>query len=764
MLTVVSILLVLSIISPFLYKLFRGITNWIISSVIAGTLFLFINTGRVILTEGFYLESYEWFTSANINLEFYVDGLGFVFGIIVLGIGSLIVLYSGYYLKGKEYTGRFYLYIVLFAASMLGLVISGNLILMFIFWELTGVSSFFLIGYYFYREESRISAQQALLVTGFGGLALLAGFILIYLSAETFSIKELLTKRELIVFTEIYPVVLILVLTGVFTKSAQVPFHFWLPNAMVAPAPISAYLHSATMVKAGIFLLMRFYPILGDTQEWKYLLTGFGTFTMLMAGFISVKQTDLKKILAYSTVSALGLMVTLMGISTQEAIQAAVVFLIAHALYKGSLFLIAGLVEHSANSRDINELSGLYKTVPFLGIISFAAAASQSGLPLFFGFLGKELTYSSAIDTDFLKVFLPLVFLTANIFMVCAALMAGVKPFIGEYEKEKVKISTLKFISPFILSLTGFLIFYIPGIIDAGIVRPAVDAISGVKSGIGLSLWHGFNLPLLLSLITLAGGYYVFRYRHYFKLHLEDSLMYLTPSSVYNSSLTFLKKTAFRMTKILQNGYLRNYLIVIIAFTIVMMLLPLIVRNQISIFIDESEIQWYIIFLYTSMIISALFVTVTKSRLSAIAALGVVGFGVVVIFIMHGAPDLAITQFAIEVLTVILFVVVLFKLPVFANLSPKRNKIRDVVISLFAGFTVFLILYMITNESMKPLISDYYARNSFIAANGRNVVNVILVDFRGLDTMGEITVLAIAAFGVYALLKLTIKSKSEDKK
>lgn len=763
MFIVVSILLILSILSPFLYRIFRGITNWIISLIIFVALGIFINTGQVIINEGFLSENYLWFDSAGINLEFYLDGLGFLFGIIVLGIGALIVLYSGYYFKGKEYTDRYYLYIVLFAASMLGLVISGNLIVMFIFWELTGISSFFLIGYYFYKEESRINAQQALLVTGFGGLAILAGFILIYIFAGTFSVKELLTKRELIVFTDIYPVILILILTGVFTKSAQVPFHFWLPNAMVAPAPISAYLHSATMVKAGIFLLMRLYPVMGDTTEWKYILSGFGIFTMLLAGFISIKQTDLKKILAYSTVSALGVMVALMGISTQEAIQAAVVFLIAHALYKGSLFLISGLVEHSANSRDITVLSGLYKTIPFLGIISFAAAASQSGLPLFVGFFGKELTYSSAVDTDFLKIFLPVILLTANVFMVCAALMAGVKPFIGKYDKEKVKINFFKYISPFILSFAGFAVFFIPGLLDKNIIIPAVNAISGVETQLELSLWHGFNIPLLMSVVTLAGGYYVYKYRIYFKLHLEDSLIFLTPSVLYHTLISWLKKTAFHITRILQNGYLRNYLIVILAFTIVMMMLPLIVRNQISIFIDESEIQWYIIFLYTSMIISALFVTITKSRLSAIAALGVVGFGVVVIFIMHGAPDLAITQFAIEVLTVILFVVVLFKLPVFANLSPRRNKIRDIVISLFAGFSVFLILYMITNENMKPVISDFYAGNSYTAANGRNIVNVILVDFRGLDTMGEITVLSIAAFGVYALLRLTIKSKSEDK-
>ncbi|MBN1634170.1 MAG: DUF4040 domain-containing protein [Ignavibacteria bacterium] len=764
MLIVVSILLILSILSPLLYKIFKGITNWIITSVIITSLILFINYGKTIFSDDFLLESYEWFSSANINLEFYVDGLGFMFGIIVLGIGALIVLYSGYYLKGKEFTGRFYLYIVLFAASMFGLVISGNLIVMFVFWELTGISSFFLIGYYFYKEESRINAQQALLVTGFGGLALLAGFILIYLSAGTFSIKELLTKRELIVFTEIYPIILILILTGVFTKSAQVPFHFWLPNAMVAPAPISAYLHSATMVKAGIFLLMRLYPVMGDTNEWKYILSGFGIFTMLMGGFISVNQTDLKKILAYSTVSALGLMVTLMGISTQEAIQAAVVFLIAHALYKGSLFLIAGLVEHSADSRDINVLSGLYKTIPFLGIISFAAAASQSGVPLFFGFLGKELTYTSAIDTDFLKIFLPLMFLMANILMVCAALMAGVKPFIGEYEKEKVKISSFKYISPLILSFTGFAIFFIPGLLNNTIINPTVNAISGVETRIELSLWHGFNIPLLMSILTLAGGYYIYKYRNYFKLHIEDFLIFLTPSSVYHSMISGLKKIAFYQTRILQSGYLRNYLIVIFSFTLILMILPLLIGNKLAIFTGDLEIERYEIFLYSAIIISAIFVTVTKSRLSAIAALGVVGFGVAVIFIMHGAPDIAITQFAIEVLTVILFVIVLFKLPRFSNISKRKIKIRDTIFSVTAGVAVFFVLMLITNEKMRPLISDFYTENSWTLANGRNIVNVILVDFRAIDTFGEITVLAVAAFGIFALLKLTVINKKEEHK
>jgi len=757
MLNIVIILFVTAFVAPLIYKIFKGFTNWILAFCLASVLGLFIYLYNINLNGEYYSETFIWFNSEGVNLEFYVDGLGYLFSIIVLGTGSLIILYSGYYLRGKDFLGRFYLYIVLFAASMFGLVISGNMILMFIFWELTGVSSFFLIGYYFYKEESRVSAQQALLVTGFGGLVLLAGIILIYLSAGTLSLKELLTKRELIIFNEYYIIILILVLTGVFTKSAQVPFHFWLPNAMVAPAPISAYLHSATMVKAGVFLLMRLYPVMGDTNEWRYILTGFGIVTMIMAGFISIKQYDLKKILAYSTVSALGLMVTLMGIGTQEAIQAAVVFLIAHSLYKGSLFLISGLIEHSADSRNINELSGLYKTLPFLGIISFFAAASQSGLPLFFGFLGKELTYSSVINSDFLKIFLPFMFLTGNIFMVASALMVGYKPFIGEYEKERISIPALKYLSPLILSFTGFAIFFIPGLISGNIVEPAVNAIGGVKIKLDLSIWHGFNIPLIISILTLAGGYYVFKYRSFFKLHLEDYLLFITPSNIYFSLINGLKKLAYYQTRILQSGYLRNYLIVIFSFIVVMMFIPLLIKNRIKVFTGDFEIQWYEIFLYSAMLISAIFVTITKSRLSAIAALGIVGFGVAVIFIMHGAPDLAITQFAIEVLTVILFVIVLFKLPVFSNISSKRIRLRDAIISLIAGFTVFYVLLLITNEALNPSVSKYYALNSLILANGRNIVNVILVDFRALDTLGEITVLAVAAFGIFALLKLTIK-------
>jgi multicomponent Na+:H+ antiporter subunit A len=542
MLLVVSILLVLSILSPFLYKIFRGITGWIITIIVLFSLVNFFRYGNIIIENNFHIEKYIILDSAGINLEFYLDGLGFLFGVLILAVAAIIILYSGHYYKDNELTGRFYRYFLLLAFSIFGLVTSGNLIILFIFWVLTDVSTYFLLNCYSKNEKSESSARQALTLMGFGSLAFLAGLILICISAGTFSIQELLTNRELIVFNNIYLLILVLIFLGVFTKSVQMPFHFWLPDIKATPAPVNAFIQSTATVIAGIFLLMRLNPVTGDTKEWIYILTGTGIITMIVGGFISVKQSDLNKILAYSTISTMGLIVALIGIGTQETIQAAVVFFIAHTLYKGSLFLTSGIIEKSANSRDINILSGLYKTAPFLAIISFAAAASQSGLPLFFGFYGKELTYSSSFNAGFLNILLTFIFLTGNVFMVCTALMTGVKPFTGEYDKKNIQTDSLLYISPLILSLTGIVIFFIPGLMNFYFINPAVNSVFGVDVKIELSLWNSFILSSFLVLVTLIGGYYAFQYRRYFKIHLEKPFLSLVPSAIFNNLISGLNK------------------------------------------------------------------------------------------------------------------------------------------------------------------------------------------------------------------------------
>jgi multicomponent Na+:H+ antiporter subunit A len=558
MLLVVSILLVLSILSPFLYKIFRGITGLFITLTVLFSLYIFFQYGNIIIGNNFHIEKYNLFDSAGINLEFYLDGLGFLFGVLVLAAATLIILYSGYYNKDKELTGKFYRYFLLLAFSIFGIVTSGNLIILFIFWVLTDISTYFLLNCYGKNDESESSARQALTVMGFGSLAFLTALILIFISAGTFSVQELLTNRELIVFNNIYLLLLILIFLGAFTKSVQMPFHFWLPDIKAASAPVNAFIQSAATVTAGIYILMRLNPVTGDTKEWFYILTGIGMTTMIVGGFISVKQSDLNKILAYSTISTMGLIVALIGIGTQETIQAAVVFLIAHSLYKGSLLLTSGIIEKSANSRDINILSGLFKTAPFLAFISFAAAASQSGVPLFFGFYGKELTYSSSFNAGFLNVFLTILLLTGNIFTVCTALMTGVKPFTGEYDKKNIQTDSLLYISPLILSLTGFVLFFIPGLMNFYFINPAVNSVSGVDVKIELSLWNSFILSSFLVFVTLIGGYYAFQYRRYFKIHLEKPFLSLVPSAIFNNLISGLNKISLSLYNVYKTKIRNN--------------------------------------------------------------------------------------------------------------------------------------------------------------------------------------------------------------
>ncbi|MCX7833118.1 MAG: Na+/H+ antiporter subunit B [Ignavibacteria bacterium] len=761
---------------PIIYHFAKEITHWFLSFFLLFCLVYVIPFENQLKNGPIYLK-YEWFPSLNIFLEIYIDGLSFIFAILILFIGSLIIIYSGVYLKDKDNLSRFYTYILMFAGSMLGIVVSGNLIMIFIFWELTSVSSFFLIGYYNKKEASIIAAQQALIVTAFGGLALLAGFVIIYLLTGTFSLKELSAHRETIIFSNFYLPLLFLILVGAFTKSAQMPFHFWLPNAMIAPAPVSAYLHSATMVKAGIFLLMRLFPILGDTDLWKYTLIFVGMTTMLFAAFISAKRTDLKQILAFSTISSLGAMVVLIGIGSKYAIQAAVIYFLAHALYKASLFLSAGVIEHYTHTRNIETLKGLYKTAPIFAIIALTAALSQSGIPPFFGYFAKEISYKAVVQSDFIVWVLSIVFLITNIFLICSAFLVGFKPFAGSYEKKKIVIKPLFLVSPFILSTLGFISSLFPSSINDSIINPAISGVMGVKVNLDISFWPGFSWPLLLSIFTFIGGYYAYRYRQYFRLQTEEFVKYLKPSLLYNYTIDFLKNIAVLQTRFLQSGYLRNYILIIILFTLFIISFPIFFQSDIVRVFDNIS-EWFYNFdfifyefiLYFIIVIAALTIPILKSRIFAIILLGVVGYGISAIFFIYGAPDLAMTQFAIETLTVIIFVLVIFRLPKFSAYSQKKTILRDIFVSAICGAVFVMFIFLISYIEPSKFTSKFYSENSLLLAQGRNIVNVILVDFRALDTLVEVTVLLTACFGIYALMKLggnkhidSISSKSELK-
>ncbi len=758
MLLILLLIFIIAFAVPIIYHFAKEITHWFLSFFLLFCLIYVIPYGSQLKNGPIYLK-YDWIPSLNIFLEIYIDGLSFIFAILILFIGSLILIYSGVYLR--ENLSRYFLYMLMFAGSMLGIVVSGNLIMIFIFWELTSISSFFLIGYYNKREASITAAQQALIVTGFGGLALLAGFILIYLLTGTFSLKELNIYRETIIFSNLYLPLLLLIFIGCFTKSAQMPFHFWLPNAMVAPAPVSAYLHSATMVKAGVFLLMRVFPFLGDTNLWKYILILTGMTTMLLGAFISAKKTDMKQILAFSTISSLGALFALIGIGTQYALQAAVLYFLAHVFYKAGLFLCAGIIEHYTHTRNIEVLKGLYKTTPFFAVIAFILALSQSGIPPLFGYFAKEISYKAVVDSDFIAWAVVIVFLLTNIFLMCSAFLVGFKPFVGSYEKKKIVIKPLFLVSPVILAGLSFLSFFFYSSINNSLINPAVSAIMSVKTNLDISLFPGFSLPLFLSIFTYIGGYYTFKYRNYFRLQTEEFIKYLKPSLLYTYVIDFLKNIAVIQTRFLQSGYLRNYIVITILFSLFIICFPIFLQaNIIQAIEGVSELFYNVDFvfyefvLYLIILISAIAITFLRSRIFAIILLGVVGYGISIIFFIYGAPDLAMTQFAIETLTIIIFVLVIFRLPKFSAYSQKRTIVRDIIISIICGSVFVFLIFLISYVEPEKIISKFYYNNSYLLAQGKNVVNVILVDFRALDTLGEITVLLTACFGIFALMKL----------
>jgi multicomponent Na+:H+ antiporter subunit A len=749
---------VLSLFAPFIHLRYKRIAPFLLSLY---PLLLFIYFLSQIQAVGIapVSETYQWVPLLGINFSFYLDGLSLVFALLISGIGFLVMLYAAEYMKHDLYAHKFYLFFLLFMSSMIGLVLSSNLVILFIFWELTSISSFFLIGHKHKDSKARKAALQALLITAGGGLLLLAGVVLIGTLYGTYEFSEMLLSPDLVRDGTAYTAVLLLFAAGAFTKSAQVPFHFWLPNAMSAPTPVSAYLHSATMVKAGVFLLLRMTPILGGTELWHNLLVIFGTLTMLTGALLSVFQLDLKKILAYSTISSLGTLVMLTGIGAEYAIKAAIVFLVVHSLYKGAFFLIAGSIDHLTGTRNISKIRGLGKLMPALAVAGILAVLSNSGIPPLFGFVGKELIYEAALafgEGSYLFIGLAIV---SNILLVIAGLNAGLKPFIGKKAVAPKIITKTPFalwFGPCVLGFLSLTLGLFPTLIAGPLFTPAVSAILNEVIEVKLELWHGFNVVLFLSALTVAMGFGLYLMKLY-RFKQNKYLFYVTqrgPESWYNLGFRGLLKFARLQTQVIQNGYLRNYLLTIIIVLATLVFSSIFYKVSIPQNFYFKNILIYEGIIVLTILIGISVVVYTQSRLTAIASLGLIGYSLALLFVLYGAPDIAMTQFTIDTLTVILFVLILWKLPQFLPMSPNYSRIRDLIIVLFMGGLIsFLVLMVISNPSDSDL-RVYFAENSYLLAHGRNVVNVILVDFRSLDTFIEITVLAVAAIGVYALLKL----------
>lgn len=766
MLTLILIGFIASASAPLIYRPLKNYFGWIAASFPIFMFISFLSKYHDVANGNVIRESTSWIPSLGINFTFLLDGLSLTFVLIITLIGAVVFLYSGAYMKDYEHTDRFYVYIGIFMTSMIGLVISDNMITLFMFWELTSLSSYLLIGFNHHKEKSRKLALQALLVTGAGGLALMAGFILLSQISGSLEISSLYDLNDTIKNSSSYVAIVILVLLGAFTKSAQFPFHFWLPNAMEAPTPVSAYLHSATMVKAGIYLIARLNHSLGGTELWQDTILIIGTLTMILAAILSIKQMDLKKLLAYSTLSVLGTLTLLLGIGSKLAIKAFFIYLVAHSLYKGTLFLVAGTLDHETGTRDVSKLGGLKKLMPITMVTAALASFSMMGIIPLVGFIGKETVYSSILEVEFWGQFLIAIAVIANALIVMITILVGFKPFWGsksETPKQPHEAPLKMLIGPSILAILGLLMGIFPNFFIGKLLEQSSISILADELGLKIKLWQGFNLVLLLSFLTLILGivFYLLREKFLVVTQNVELIRILKPSVWYEFTINGMLSFAKFQTKIFQNGYLRNYIIFILITAISLATYSLFnVRQELALSLTLS-LTFYEIAISLIIIIATFVVITSESRLKSIVALGVVGFGVGIIFIIHSAPDLALTTFAIETLTVILFVLVLYKLPKFLQFSKPLSKFRDFVIASCVGIFMTLMVLYVTSLEFSSDLKKYFTENSVPGGKGRNVVNVILVDFRAIDTLGEITVLGIAALGVYALLKLRLDDREE---
>ncbi len=680
----------------------------------------------------------------------------------------------------KSYKGRarFHLYLTLFMLSMLGLVLADNLMLLFVFWELTTLTSYLLIGFNHEKALSRRNALQALLITGSGGLCLLAGLILLGEMAGSYNITAVLSQAQALQQHAFFIPSLILILLGAFTKSAQFPFHFWLPGAMAAPTPVSAYLHSSTMVKAGVYLLARVLPIYGESDLWLYTLCIFGAFTALWCAILAYKQTDLKLMLAYSTNAILGQLVLLLGLNSSYAITAALLLICAHAFYKAGLFMVVGNIDKATGTREYRELAGLRTVLSISFIAALITAASKAGLPPSFGFLSKEYIYKAGLEFDAL---LAVVMLLVNALMVAISLLIVIKPFFKKHHPQAATIKPIEqnyllWVPPLILSIGSVLVplALIKWYQDL-IINPAMQIMLPGQPLNTVHLFSGFNLPLLLSAITLCIGIGMYLSYTPIQSFLNRLFKHLPQATdVFQHIINGLIEFSQRLTRFIQHGTLSKYTLQF--FIILLSLLSFGVYQINDIPVQPIDAYYYEIVLAVFLCIAAFAVVYARTLLLAIAALGVIGFLNTLIFLIYSAPDVAKTQLLVEILLVVFIAIVLRHIPA-AQVVKSHRASRSAInafVAVTIGAALSLLLWEITATALNTDISDFYATNSLSGGHGRNIVNVILVDFRAFDTLGEIVVVVIAAIAAVALLprlkrrvtqvSTTPKNPDEEKK
>jgi multicomponent K+:H+ antiporter subunit A len=716
--------------------------------------------------------SYPWLPSVGLNLSFYLDGLSLLFGLLISGIGVLILIYAGYYFKSDATAWRFFAYLLLFMSAMLGLVLAGDTITLFIFWEATSITSFLLVAYKYKDESARQGAFRALLITGGGGIALLAGLLLLQLVTGSSQWSVILNSGDLMRGNELYPLVLALIAFGAFTKSAQAPAHIWLPGAMSAPTPASAFLHSATMVKAGIYLLARLNPTLGNTDLWFWVMSLAGMLTMLTGAYLGLKQTDLKGLLAYSTISQLGVMVMLIGQDTEIAFKALVVGILAHALYKSALFMVAGIIDHETGTRDLRRLGGLWRAMPASFSVAVIGALSMAGLPPLFGFLAKETLLATVTHPSVPLVWdwiftVAVVVSGALLLAQSGLLVAGT--FLGKRPSDLSanEAPAPMWLAPAVPAVASLLISALPEPASiAGLLASAAASSFGAKVKVSLALWTGLTIPLLLSIIAISLGSIIFIFRHRVRGWQISVLPEFTFNKAYQGLLSGIDRAAYLVTRT-QHGRLRIYLAVMISSLGLLLLflgrIPVTAQFIQAPRLDlGGELAVLRLFSLLLAVTAALATILLHRDLFAILALSASGLSIAMLLILEPAPDVAMVQIIVDLLLVVILVLALTRIP-----REQRNRARyytfrqgwlglarDIILSVGGGIVMTAVTYQaLTSRPRTSVVSPYYFDNSLALTGAKDVVGAIVADFRGFDTMVEISVFAMAGIGAYTLLR-----------
>nr|WP_232243108.1 Na+/H+ antiporter subunit A [Paenibacillus sp. GSMTC-2017] len=779
---------------PLLHKLMPRVhTGWFILPAPVVVFAYMLSLIPTIKEEGGLYASIPWIPSLGINVQVYADGLGLLFSLLISGIGSLVILYSIFYLdKTKEKLQHFYVYLMLFMGAMLGLVLSDNVMVLYGFWELTSISSFLLIAFWHEREKSRYGALKSLVITVSGGLAMFAGFAMLYVISGTFSIREMISEGAAIAQHGLFIPAMVLVLLGAFTKSAQFPFHIWLPDAMEAPTPVSAYLHSATMVKAGIYLVARMSPIFAGEALWLWLVSGIGLLTLIYGSYRAMKQLDLKAMLAFSTISQLGLIMSLFGLGSaaslyvgtdqadfySKATLAAIFHLINHAIFKGALFMVVGIVDHETGTRDIRKLGGLMAVMPITFTIAVIGSFSMAGIPPFNGFLSKEMFFTAVLNITEMNVFsmdtwgplFPIVAWIASIFTFVYSMLLVFRTFGGKPQFEKLAKKPHEapmgmLLSPIVLASLAVVFGLFPNILSYSLIEPAMAAVHPNLLGPGeqflvhIEMWHGWKMEIFMTIGVVLIGITLFLVHRKVALLHSPLFSSVSLNKSYDVGLKLMDRGSKSLTGRYMTGSIRHYLIYIFVFLVVAISVTMFTQG--GFYLDTTgfaDTSFYEGILIIALILSAIAVPFANSRLMAIILTGVSGYMVTLFFVIFRAPDLALTQMIVETVSVALFLLCFYHLPKLKKeIVALRFKLGNLIIALSVGTVMTLIALSASSSRSFESISHYFLENSYKLAGGKNVVNVILVDFRGFDTMLEIVVLGVASFGIYALIRVKLK-------